>query len=197
MHGKLVEPSLSARASSNKVLTVALPQALKVCGPCPGCRYSHTADAIRMVIIGTCVHSRVAMDHHGADSDYFVAMLTNEWGYYVPCASRANAELTSHKGRCLGTQRGIVTAGTLFFSLIPKKDVTGDHVTQAAAAAAVATSSNSSLATAALSCGAVPRRRFADGTAYRRTSGAGCSAPDPAAAAATAAWALGHFATAA
>ena len=79
------------------------------------------------------------MDHHGADSEYFVAMLTNEWGYYVPCASRANAELTSHKGRCLGTQRGIVTAGTLFLSLIPKKDVTGDNVTPAAAAAAVAT----------------------------------------------------------
>ena len=139
MHGKLVEPSLSARAFSNKVLTVALPQALKVCGPCPGCRYSHTADAIRVVVIGTCVHSHVAMDHHGADSDYFVAMLNNEWRYYVPCATHTNAELTSHNERCLGTQRGIITARTLFLTLIPKKDVTGDNVTTAAAAAAVAT----------------------------------------------------------
>ena len=150
MHGKLVEPSLSARAFSNKVLTVALPHALKVCGPCPSCRYSHTADAIRVVVIGTCVQSRVAMDRHGADSDYFVAMLNNEWRYYVPCATHTNAELTSHNGRCLGTQRGIITARTLFLTLIPKKDVTGDNVTIAAAAAAVATAAAAATAAWAL-----------------------------------------------
>ena len=63
-----------------------------------------------------------------------------------PCGSTmyttpiyTSADVTSHDGRCLRTSHSLMADRTMFLSLIPEKDVTGDNVTQAAAAAAVAT----------------------------------------------------------